>query len=290
LTQEGLQKGLAEDFEGLAASERGVLLALFACDGDQAILARLDERRRDSCVTAWEILRQLDERTRAEKLEGWRCQAASALPEGLARLHPSWIDDILDGEPEHIAREVRAILPSALRDVSRSDEATLAGGGGDASGQSDEAADEAAKRDLRRLLFVRLEPLCAGACGPRAQVLCGLTFEALLDEVARLGARALGYSLVGQAASVRARAMATVGEPWAAVVGGASTEDVSAAEHKAALVATGTALPSAARTARERLLHMGVAVLKPELRAEHPQSAARVAGRLPVGLGRRLLE
>ena len=196
MTQEGLQKGLAEDFEGLAASERGVLLALFACDGDQAILARLDERRRDSCVTAWEILRQLDERTRAEKLEGWRCQAASALPEGLARLHPSWIDDILDGEPEHIAREVRAILPSALRDVSRSDEATLVVGGGDASGQSDEAADEAAKRDLRRLLFVRLEPLCAGACGPRAQVLCGLTFEALLDEVARAshgdGWRAMG--------------------------------------------------------------------------------------------------
>ena len=48
-------------------------------------------------------------------------------------------------------------------------------------------------------------------------------------------------------------------------------------------------IPDSARTPCERLLHIGLAVLKSDLAAEHPGSVYRVAGRLPAALGRPMI-
>lgn len=82
--------------------------------------------------------------------------------------------------------------------------------------------------------------------------------------------------------------MAAMGEPWSNVIGQASRQDIARPQLKAALAAASVALPASVRTVAERLLHIGLAALGPELAAEHPQSAARVAVHLPVELGRRL--
>jgi hypothetical protein len=84
--------------------------------------------------------------------------------------------------------------------------------------------------------------------------------------------------------------MAAAGEPWAKVLGEASAETAANADRKIAMAhANNTRIPDSARTPSERLLHVGLAVLKPELAAEHAGSLYRVAGRLPAMLGRPMI-
>lgn len=262
---------------------RGIVLSLLAVGADASALERLDEKRRLVCIEAWRKLQCEAERGRI--LAAWRTEAASAVPRGLDRLHPSWIVAALAGEPAPIVRMVLAELPEPLRAQVRS---SLAGEDPRLADGSD-ACSLAVKREVLQVAFGWLAPLCESDGGPVAESLCALAFDDLLTDVLGRGARAVGQSLVGAAPALRARAMAAAGEPWAQVIGKASAENVSDADRKTAMAHANTPMPDAARTPSDRLLHIGLAALKSELVAEHAGSIFRVAGRLPASLGRPLI-
>ena len=229
----------------------------------------------------------MGEAERGRILAEWRAEAASTLPQGLEWLHPSWIVAALAGEPAHILRTILCELPAPLR-------TTVPGLPGIASAgplpvEETERCPVALNREVVRVAFGWLSPLCEGDGGPVAQRLCALEFDELLIEVTGRGARAVGHSLAGAAPVLRARAMAAAGEPWAQVIGKASAEGTSDAERKLAMAHATTRIPDSARTPADRLLHIGLAVLKSELAAEHAGSVLRVAGRLPASLGRPMI-
>jgi hypothetical protein len=267
--------------------ERGILLFLLVAGVEEASLDALDEKRRRSCSKAWQALRAEGAEGQARIQDEWLREARSALPRGLERLHPSWIHAALAGEPTYLLRALGNGLPESVQAVV----AELL----DEDAENDLTADArlclatGIQRDIERLAFGWLAPLCEGACGPSAEELCHLQFEDLLAEATRRGARTLGLSLAGAAPGLRARAMASAGEPWGRVIGEASLETVSSAERAAAANHAQTSIPPSARTAGVRLLHIGLVALKSELAAENPGSIFRVAGRLPAALGRPLL-
>jgi len=268
---------------------RGILLSLLALGADESALAGLDEHRRSVCIEAWRSLRGEGEAERGRILAEWRTEAAMPLPRGLDRLHPSWIVAALVGEPEPILRMALAELPGPLRVAVLPGLATEDW----RPAEEPDACSRAMRWEVVRLAFGWLAPLCESEAGLVAESLCALAFDDLMTDLRGRGARAMGQSLAGVAPALRARAMAAAGEPWAQVIGKASAENLSDASRKAAMAHANTRVPDAARTPSDRLLHIGLAVLKSELAAEHPGSISgcmlRVAGRLPASLGRPLL-
>jgi hypothetical protein len=258
--------------------ERGLLLAFHGLGAGESVLSALDDPSRTTCATAWREFRAKDERARAEIVAAWRAEAVSALPEGLSRLHPSWLHEALAGEGAETLRAIGASVPDPLR-AGRE-------GGPNPWAADGSALPEEARRELARLAFGWLAPLAEGGAGPLAERLCGLEHEELVAEVTRLGARTVGLSLAGAAPALRARAMVSAGEPWARVIGQASSEPVSPEERSAAAVLASTAADGHARVPAERMLAIGLVALKAQLVAEHPASPLRVAGRLPAPLGR----
>ena len=246
---------------------------------EKSALERLDEKRRVLCARAWQELLGAHEGERARALAGWRAGAANTLPWGLERLHPSWIVAALEGEPTHIRRLVLSSLPESLRTL-------VLGMPGMGSGGT---MASATKREVDRVAFGWLAPLCEGECGPLAESLCSLSFDELLAELTHRGARTVGQSLAGAAPGLRARAMAAAGEPWAQIIGAASAESARDADRKIAMTHAHARIPDSARTPSERLLCIGLSVVKSELAAEHPGSIYRLAGRLPAALGQPLL-
>jgi hypothetical protein len=278
--------GVADEPGTADPETRGILLCLLALGGDESVLGALDEKRQAACAWAWRDLQRAGESLREEILAEWRAEAASPTPQGLDRLHPSWIAMALEDEPAHLVRLIVSDLPEDVRAYA------LGVVGGDPEASHDDpirACPTATKREIVRLALGSLAPLCESACGPLAETLCGLPFDALLTEATRRGARTVGQSLAGASPALRARAMAATGEPWAQVIGAASTERTSDADRKMALMHANTRIPDSVRTPSDRLLHIGLVVVKFELVAEHPGSLYRVAGRLPAALGRPLL-
>jgi hypothetical protein len=245
---------------------RGAALALCRLAAEGSALRFFEERQREVLSSAMEELCASDPPTRARTLSDWRREAASVVSEGLSRLHPSWIDEALAGERTEVAEMARAAIIDGRR------------------------AFEGVGRDVARAAFGWLVPLCESRAGPLAEELCGRSDEALRTEIVRRGARAIGRSLAGAPPTLRARAMAAVGEPWAREIAAGSTERLTREERGAATaLATGAAV-SEDCDPRERLLLVGVAALRAELAADAPGSCLRVAGRLPAWLGRRLVE
>jgi hypothetical protein len=244
---------------------RGILLALQLLGAGESALAALGDRHREPCRQAWAKLRTLEEPARARTHAAWHAEATSAVPAGLSRLHPSWIEETLAGERPQV---LAALRPDA--------------------GSSSPIPVEAA-REIARMGFARLLPLCEGTAGPLAERLCAMAFDELLTEVARRGARAVGRSLAGAAPALRARAMASAGEPWAQEIAAGALETVSTEARAAAVAGASRALAAAGSTMRERLLAVGLVALKAELEEDKEGSSFRVAGRLPAPLGRALL-
>ena len=266
---------------------RGILLSLLAMGSDESVLEGLHEKCRVVCAKLWQGWLAESDADRARILAEWRAESASALPPGLDGLHPSWILAALEGEPAHIVRIVLRGLPEPLQAMVRGLPGMLVT---DAQPASQTVAQpEAIRREVQRLALGWLAPLCEDVCGALADRLLGLTFDELLSDVTRRGARTVGQSLAGAAPALRARAMVAAGEPWAQVIGQASAESLPEPDRKIAMAHAKTPIPDSARTPRERLLHVGLAVLKSELAAEHEGSLYRVAGRLPAALGRAMI-
>ncbi len=271
---------MMEDKTGADPEARGILLSLAVLATDESPFDHLDQKRR--CVGAWRVLRDAGEPARTRTLAGWRAQAVCGLPQGLERLHPSWIDEALAGEPARILRLLHRGLPEPLRATA----VAMIGAAGAQVAEKTGRCPDSMVREVGRVAFGWLAPLCESACGPLAESLCEFAFDDLLSEATRRGARAVGQSLAGATPVLRARAMAAAGEPWARIIGEASAETLSAADRGIARAQANTRIPDSARTPSERLLHLGLAVLKSELVAEHEGSMLRVAGRLPAALGR----
>lgn len=266
------------------AEVRGILLSLQAMGEDASVLDRLDDHRRAVCRQVWLAPGGASPSDREKELSEWRTEVARPWPVGLERLHPSWIVAALAGEPAAVVHTVWSALPDTLRAIVHN-MPPLAHDVPRAAGQATPWA-AANTREVLRLAFGWLAPLCEGTCGPNAEGLCALASEDLLFEVTRRGARVVGRSLAGAAPTVRARAMAAAGAPWAEVIRDASALALSKDERKTVLRHANAELPDSARTPRERLLHIGLAILKSDLVAEHPGSIYRVAGRLPVAMGK----
>ena len=263
---------------------KGVLLALAVPEEGEAALAGLAGANREECLNAWRGLGRLGQAARNAQLTAWREKATNGLPDGLVRLHPSWIEDALAGEPLGLLRYFLDRLPEALRPSIEKLMRT-------AEGDSQVASiDPALGRQVERIAFASLAPLCESAGGPLATRLGGLSFEELQAEVTRQGARTLGRSLAGADAGMRARVMALAGEPWASVMAEAFQEETSASQRRAAMLHAAGNVRASAYSRADRLLRIGLAVLKAELAAEGRESILRVAGRLPAKLGRRLLQ
>ena len=262
---------------------KGVLLSLVALGGDEAALGGLYEDERAECMAAWRALGELDEEARRALLSVWTVSAHGEATAGIDSLHPTWIEAALEGEPDYLLRHLRGRLPLPLQAVV---EKLMT----DAPAENQDVGIPAElSREIERLAFEPLARLCEGGCGPIAAWLCALEFEALQVEVIRKGARTLGHSLAGTDASIQARAMALAGQPWAAVMAEAFAETISAEQRRVARMHASANVHASARTAAERLLHVGLAALKSELAEEGAASMLRVAGRLPAELGRSLL-
>jgi hypothetical protein len=272
----------AAEIGQLPSEIKGVLLACAFLDAGEAIFAALGDGDRAPCLAAWRALGRLGADERERTLATWRAEAASGLASGIEQIHPSWIRDVLAEEPASLLEHVRESLPAVLRPSLG---APRGRAGADPTA---EIVNGVLGRDIVRIALAALAPLCEGG-GPLAERLSKLGFEALEDEIARTGASVLGRSLVGSAPAVCARAMALVGEPLATVIAQALGERVSEDESRAASKRVAANVDVSAQTPRQRLLFIGLASLKEALEAESPGSAARVAGRLPVELGRRLL-
>ena len=272
------------DLGELGCETQGVLLALVSLAADESVLDVLAGEDREQCSHAWRALEGLAQDVRERTLSDWRMQASSGLPRGLERLHPSWIESALAGEPPDLLAYFRKSLPEGCRGVV---EALMRGADAPAM---EARLSPAFAFEVERAAFGNLAQLCDGACGSLAVSLCGLGFEALHAEVIRTGARTLGQSLAGTDAVTRAHAMALAGEPWAQVIADASAEKVSDDDRRAARVHAATNVHASAGTPSDRLLHIGLAVLRERLLAEHVGSVFRVAGRLPAALGRQLLD
>ena len=254
----------------------GIVLALQALAVGEGGLAYLVPERRSVCAKLWQRLENSDRAGRL--LADLRGSISEVLPHGIEDLHPSWIARALAGEPEHIVAIVRTALPKLLR-------SHLDRHGSASSGK----APRSVQREVIRLAFAELGPFCASDGGPLASSMCRLTFDDLLAEVTRLGARTVGHSLAGAAPAIHARAMASVGEPWAQQLLAAALEPAPKPVHAAAVTLAEAMRGGAPRTPIERLRQVGIQALRADLQAEHSKSIAKVAGRLPADLGRLLL-
>jgi hypothetical protein len=269
---------------GEAAEEvKGVLLGLAVSGEPAAALDGLEGPEGDACRAAWRALGELDEPALNGLLDAWRAQASTGLPRDIDRLHPSWIEAALAGEPPCLLRYFHRALPEPLRPTVE----RLMREGREPSADVD--LDRGLRWAVRRIALGHLAPLCESTCGPLATRLCAAGFDELQREVTHTGARTLGHSLVGASAAVRVRAMALAGEPWARVIGEALAEEISDSQRRAAIGHAAANVNASARTPTERLLYIGLAALKADLSVEGVGSLFRVAGRLPTDPGRQLL-
>ncbi len=254
----------------------GIVCALRALAVGEAGLAYLLPERRSVCAKLWQQLENSDEAGRFGV--GVQGSLAEVLPRGIEDLHPSWIAHALANEPEHIVTIVRSALPELLQPILGMRGSASAG-----------TAPLPVQREIVRLAFAELVPLCGSDGDGLASSLCQLSFDELLAEVTRMGARTVGQSLSGSAPTVRARAMASVGEPWAQQILAAVREPPPKLVHDAAVTLVVAIRGEVPRTPIERLRQVGVLALRAELQTQHASALAKVAGRLPVELGRMLL-
>jgi hypothetical protein len=241
----------------LDAFGRGVLIGVVAMEGDERHLECLGEAYRETCVQAWRALGSLDADVRGATLARWREHSLGSVPTGGERLHPSWMEELAS----LARRDTAPLSPSAKRDLERSAFASLA---------------------------VMFEDSEAEREDPAWQ-LGGLDLEEVLARLATEGARTLGRSLSSASPAVRAKIMASMGEPWAGYIAASSAGKVSEAERATARVCASSKLPASVTAPAHRLLYIGLATLRHEMSGRNPALLGRVAGRLPAPLGRWLL-
>jgi hypothetical protein len=265
--------------DNLSPEERGFVAGLAWLTAEKPAVDRA--LARDEVRQAWSALAELTHDQRVTALAALLREAVTAVPSGLTDLHPSWLLETLAAEPTGLALALAEGTPAGrpLVELARS------------RGQevTPWPLDPEVRFELRRLAFVSLEPLTVAAAGPLGRELAALDEAGLERELCRWGARTVGTSLAGAPLELRARAMASAGAPWSVELAGAAARPTDPAGRERARQQVSRAATVPALTSQHRLRAVGLLTLAPRLSAEGAGSALRVAGRLPVDLGRALL-
>jgi hypothetical protein len=261
----------------LTTEQRGFLLALAALGAEKPGFDRA--LGGEVLRGAWLALAAVGRDRRATALAEWTAEVAVPLAPRIAALDPSWALEALADEPVGLALALAEGAPelvAALAERTSAPEAPW-------------PLEPRARTELQKLIFGSLEALTVEATGPLGARLGDLDLGELLVELARWGARTVGTSLAGAPLELRARAMATAGAPWSSEIAAAAARPTTPPirDHARALVAQASAQRTP--TPLHRLRAVGLLALAPALSAEGTASALRVAGRLPVELGRALL-
>lgn len=229
---------------------------------------------------------------------------SSSVPGGLGSLHPSWLRYVLGRERPEVA--------AAL--VTRLEASGVNCGEGPWRTARPAMMPAAVVNDLLWLLFGRLSdpepaqhafppdrPFDDTGVGTRAVLWHRLPGSVLWRALCERGAAEVGRSLHRAEPVMRARAMATVGAPWAQVIARFAAENVEPPARDRARLAVARAgamagrddvpLEDAGRPGAEvRLAFVGLSAARPELSAAGPAAVRTIALRLPAVVGRFLLE
>jgi hypothetical protein len=267
----------------LGAEQRGLVAALqLLGTGEDALRAVIGAA---GCGATLAALQGLPRDRRARIVAELLRQLAAPLPDALEDLDPSWVEAIVDmgDEPPELIRAALApILPLRV-----AGEAALRQRGNEPGAPW--SPDPIALGELQRMVLAPLIELTVQPAGPRGADLAARPTADLLDELAREGARTLGRSLAGAPLGLRAEAMARAGTPWSAAIASAAAAPLTEEERdQARAVVARAAAATGDTSAGRRLRAVGALTLAPVLAAEGPGSLARVAGRLPITLGRLL--
>lgn len=258
-------------------------MSLFHLGKEANLLAYLPDRSIGRCAEGLAALAALSAGDRDAWLADTAALAVSPAPEDLSALHPSWISEAIRTEPLPLIRAIVACLPDPARATV---EAVLPPPDQDETVMASTDLPPPVLLDLARLVFLPLEPLCAPPVGPLATELRALPFDQLILRVMGLGAELVGRSLHGAPSNLRAKLMATVGEPWATVMARAFGETPSPEARALAIRHAGISPPSTAARPEDRLFHVGLSRLREDLEGEGGEGLFILAGRLPYALGR----
>ncbi len=276
---------LQPPFSDLTPEERG-FVAGAALVETAAGFERLSAPTKEHCENAWRALRSLGRADRARALAALIADARAPVPEGIDLVHPSWIRETLADEPSDLVAAIAEGLPANVTEAAC---ALLRERGEDPGSVVARALLAEALAEVRRFVLAPVAALLGPPSGPQGADLGKRSPAETLDEITRLGVRTIALSLVGAPREVRARAMAALGEPWAAEIATVATTDADKPERERARRLVAEASRSSSDTASERARAVGLLALAEALRAEGRGSCALVAGRLPSVLGRTLL-
>jgi hypothetical protein len=274
-------------FASLPPEEKGFALAAALARTPPAEAARrLTGPAAARCAAALDALARAERPARTAVIAELIALARAPVPAGIEGVHPDWLRERLEAEPDAIIRAVTAGLPDAVRAVAAT---VLASRGGDArTPNAGAAADAEGAGKLRRAVFGGFVPL-TGPGAPVAAVareLGLLSFAALVAELDRRGAELLGISLRGAAPAIVARAAAALEPALARVVIDAASRDGGAAvrdDARRRVASVGK------RASAEAVRELGARALAGALAGEGLAAVAAVAQRLPAPLGRVLL-
>lgn len=278
----------------LSLAERGAVQALARLGLPVPASLRLDTARRS--LVEQEVKTALSSKETANF--GDRVE----VPPGLQALHPSWLRYVLGREPTAVAAALEIRLAAA----------GVQGAEGPWSQMPPARLGATLLSDLLWLLFGRLSDpdpgqtqfpadrtFEEGSLGTRSVLWHRLPGSVLWRALCERGAAEVGRSLHGAERVMRARAMATVGAPWAEVVErfAALPLDAPARDRSRLAVARASAMAgrdgladSGRPDAEVRLAFVGLSAARAELSAAGPSALRTIALRLPAVVGRFLLE
>lgn len=263
----------------LSSEERGLVAGLLRLGLEKPAVDRVLATA--EAVQAWTEAGALPDERRETAAADLLQDALGPVPAGVAGLHPSWLREALAAEPTGLA------LALAEGTVLAGAAAALVRSRGEPGGPWPLEPD--LRQQLRRVVLAPLEALAAEPAGPLGRELAALTGQALELEVCRWGARAVGASLAGAPLELRARAMASAGAPWSVEIAAAAARPTEPAARERARQQVARAAARPALTPVQRLQAVGLLALREALADEGTGSLRRVAGALPVDLGRALL-
>jgi hypothetical protein len=231
---------------------------------------------------------------RARSLSSLIRAARDPVPAGIERVHPGWLRAALESEATEILLAITDGLPAVVREVARE---IVAARGDD--GATPPPALVAADRlaELRRVAFSSLVAMPGASAGaarrdaPAWWRLAALPVEALVDEIARAGAEALGTSLAGAPRGVVARAAARSGDrALADAVLEAARRAPAERERAIARAAVAAAGGLAGASALGPAHAVGLTILGQRLALESDEVVRVIAQRLPPAMGTTLLD
>jgi hypothetical protein len=267
------------EVEGLAADERGVVFGLLR--GGEAA-SGLAGRSGERCRAALAAVRALPPDGRAAERAALAAEIAAPLPAGLSRVHPGWLRRVLEAESSDV---VRAAARGAPAGVARIAADIL------------EVRDEPPRRslggprvaDVQRAVFAALAPMPAAGSGPPLSgALCALTCSALIEELDRRGATALGHAVAGAPDAVVARAAAGAGPELAPILLAAARGGVTPEARAEARALAAGASPRTTRV-HGAVRAVGLRAVARAVAPEGEAALAAVAQSLPPALGDALL-